>query len=1066
MAYTFRHGDRPLDGITVQRAVGRGGFGEVYYALTDSGKQVALKYLRENPEIELRGISHVMNLKSPHLITIYDVRHNSEGDPFVIMEYVSGPSLRELMLAEPRGLGPQKAAFFVDGMARGLSYLHERGIVHRDLKPANVFYDDGYVKIGDYGLSKHMSVSRHSGQTVSVGTVHYMAPEIGSGSYTQAIDIYAVGVILFELLTGSLPFTGSSMGEILMRHLTDHPDLSGIPEPFANVIARALAKDPKDRYQSANEMADELRQCADVDASIASFDPATLTRGPRHPEALDPERTMTTPPRLPPVPPLDVRERAGRADEMGRRYQEKVDRFSQKLERAAEKLRRKAGGGPRRDPVQTEALRARRAQRFVLVAVAVAVGLGLALVTGNIDRAIVFVLANVAGCAGPLVAYFRVLRWSAWKGGMWNRLAYAGVTAMFMVPAFAVAAEESEPLARMLVALLAVLVLCDWTGRIEAGQRGEVSAGRAVWPAIIGAIAAAILDAGKFSFPAACLCATMSLLTQAGASLWGGTPGVATGTTPPSGPGGRSRRHSLWGRLAVRWRDPAGSRTPVRQGPPPAPPVEVETGPPRSAAVRGWYGVLSTLVVACALGAFFVLVIAPPQCYTHDGEYNWVFGRDREACAGLLFATLAGVAWLPFLLTKTYQQRQRGLWRGTLRPLVVSLGLTLVAGMVSVTAFMELDNEELGGTIFGLVAGGAVTLVALEADGTRPRSHMLQGVFGVLSLLVLVGMVSALVTLISVAPCGDAGAALLFALLGGLAWLPFLLTKTFQQRRRTIWGGTMRMLVVSLGLTLAAGMSSILAYTEMPHGDEQAGAIFGLVVGSVVALVALLAPGRRGGSTVGNQVPPPPPADDEYDMAEDAGWASTSAGPAVAVAEDRVAPPAAEAMEPVEPVIIDASAPSFVGRTVDAGVSFVGKLLLLAGVVLAVSHGALSQWAEERGSGELPPQLLSFIRDGVPGALMLGLVVAGGALLLMARRRGGGAHLLRGCLGCALLLWAVVNALSPEASIAWQGLLQTDWRTIEPKAIVSPALATVVPMLVAVVLLGWPSHRRSNAVVV
>ena len=175
MAYTFKHGDRPLEGLTVQRAVGRGGFGEVYYAVADSGKQVALKYLRENPEIELRGIAHVMNLKSPHLITIYDVKQNEAGEPFVIMEYVSGPSLRDMLIAEGKGMPSQKAAYLMRGIAQGLSYLHERGIVHRDLKPANIFYDDGYVKIGDYGLSKHISVSKHSGQTVSVGTVHYMA---------------------------------------------------------------------------------------------------------------------------------------------------------------------------------------------------------------------------------------------------------------------------------------------------------------------------------------------------------------------------------------------------------------------------------------------------------------------------------------------------------------------------------------------------------------------------------------------------------------------------------------------------------------------------------------------------------------------------------------------------------------------------------------------------------------------------------------------------------------------------------------------------------------------------
>src|SRR5262249_30699134 len=248
-----------------------------------------------------------MNLKSPHLITIYDVRQNAANEPFVVMEYVSGPSLLELMTAEPKGLGPQKAAFFLNGIAKGLSYLHDRGIVHRDLKPGNIFYDDGYVKIGDYGLSKHMSVSRHSGQTVSVGTVHYMAPEIGSGNYTKAIDIYALGVILYEMLTGGLPFTGSSMAEILMRHLQDRPDLSGVPEPFATVIARSLQKNPADRSQDVNEMVDAGLSAAEISASFQSFDPTSLSQAPRDPNVADAYRTMTTPPRPVSPPPLDAR---------------------------------------------------------------------------------------------------------------------------------------------------------------------------------------------------------------------------------------------------------------------------------------------------------------------------------------------------------------------------------------------------------------------------------------------------------------------------------------------------------------------------------------------------------------------------------------------------------------------------------------------------------------------------------------------------------------------------------------------------------------------------------------
>ena len=102
MAFTFKHGDRPLEGYTIQRGVGRGGFGEVYYALSDGGKEVALKYLRDNPQVELRGVAHCMNLKNPHLVTLFDAKTSNDDDTFIIMEYVHGPALRDLMIAEPR----------------------------------------------------------------------------------------------------------------------------------------------------------------------------------------------------------------------------------------------------------------------------------------------------------------------------------------------------------------------------------------------------------------------------------------------------------------------------------------------------------------------------------------------------------------------------------------------------------------------------------------------------------------------------------------------------------------------------------------------------------------------------------------------------------------------------------------------------------------------------------------------------------------------------------------------------------------------------------------------------
>lgn len=258
MKFTFEPEARPLDGFTIKRAIHRGGFGEVYYALTDAGREVALKLLQHDTEVELRGVQQCLNLSHPNLVSIFDVRRDGDGDHWIVMEYVSGETLDAAIRRHPEGMPLELIHKWLPGIVAGAHFLHSRGLVHRDLKPANIFVSGQTVKIGDVGLSKFITVSRRSAQTQSVGTVHYMAPEIARGRYGKEVDVYALGVILYEMLTGSPPFDGESTGEILMKHLTAAPDLSRLPPRLRPVLEKALHKDPAQRHSSLPKLLEEF----------------------------------------------------------------------------------------------------------------------------------------------------------------------------------------------------------------------------------------------------------------------------------------------------------------------------------------------------------------------------------------------------------------------------------------------------------------------------------------------------------------------------------------------------------------------------------------------------------------------------------------------------------------------------------------------------------------------------------------------------------------------------------------------------------------------------------------
>ena len=160
------------------------------------------------------------------------MKHDEQDNTWVVMEYATGESLEDVIRRNPQGM-PGRRVDWMHGIAAGVAYLHDHGIVHRDFKPGNIFRDEGQVKLGDYGLSKFISCSRRSGQTESIGTVHYMAPEMSNGRYGKEIDIYALGIILYEILTGRVPFEGESVGEVLMKHLTAEPSLADVAAAIA-----------------------------------------------------------------------------------------------------------------------------------------------------------------------------------------------------------------------------------------------------------------------------------------------------------------------------------------------------------------------------------------------------------------------------------------------------------------------------------------------------------------------------------------------------------------------------------------------------------------------------------------------------------------------------------------------------------------------------------------------------------------------------------------------------------------------------------------------------------------
>jgi beta-lactam-binding protein with PASTA domain/predicted Ser/Thr protein kinase len=284
----------------VMRKLGAGGMADVYLAEDEElGRRVAIKILNDrhaNDESFVerfrREAKNAAGLSHPNIVSIYD-RGEAEGTYYIAMEYLDGRSLKELLIAR----GPMPIADTIHHtrqILNALRFAHKKGVVHRDIKPHNVMVDgDGRLKVTDFGIAR-AGASQMTEAGAIVGTAQYLSPEQARGAAVdQRSDLYSIGVVLYEMLTGHLPFTGESPVEIAMKHLSDTPRPPSsirpeIPPDLDMVVLRALAKNPDDRFQTAEEMDAELARIADggsvtaitADAATAVLSGTSLANAP------------------------------------------------------------------------------------------------------------------------------------------------------------------------------------------------------------------------------------------------------------------------------------------------------------------------------------------------------------------------------------------------------------------------------------------------------------------------------------------------------------------------------------------------------------------------------------------------------------------------------------------------------------------------------------------------------------------------------------------------------------------------------------------------------------------
>lgn len=257
---------------TIKEKLGGGGMGVVYKAEdTKLKRKVALKFLPYNLSKDdtakkrfIREARTASSLDHPNICTIYEINETDDGQIFIVMAYCEGETLKKKIKSHK--LNTEQSINFAIQICNGLSKAHQKGIIHRDIKPANIMItNDGIAKIVDFGLARFIRKSDITKTGYTAGTISYLSPEQIKGKKTdQRTDLWSFGIVLYELLTGELPFRGEIDQAVIYSILNESPETFNIEisKPLQNIIFKLLEKNPDERYQNTAEVLEDLRNCA------------------------------------------------------------------------------------------------------------------------------------------------------------------------------------------------------------------------------------------------------------------------------------------------------------------------------------------------------------------------------------------------------------------------------------------------------------------------------------------------------------------------------------------------------------------------------------------------------------------------------------------------------------------------------------------------------------------------------------------------------------------------------------------------------------------------------------